>query len=104
MSNTEKRYTLNVRNFRVGSVRYTSNPHGEGFTLMVQMGKGAGYRFLDFPGYQMSIHAPWYRHLSISGRTFTFGRNYRNMTTRKRIPTHVSFRKGGGDKACPAWW
>lgn len=42
--------------------------------VCIQLGKGAGTRWIDQPGYQNSIHAPWYRRQSVRGRTLYIGR------------------------------
>lgn len=83
------------------------NPHGPGWKFEFRLGPGAGSRWIDFPGYSMNVAAPWYRKLTIVGRTLVVGRNMRtsNVNGRTKIPFYVT----GLSKKCnrgvyPGWW
>ena len=63
----------------------------------IQIGGAPGTRWIDFPGYSGSIHAPWYRHLSIGSREFAFGRNVKGTVQPEwRKPRFLAFGPGFG--------
>lgn len=82
------------------------NPYGKGWMLRVQIGPGAGYRWIDFPGYSMSKYAPWYRNLHISGRTLRLGRNVKGHrpTLWRRAWGFHWFTKQANQDLFPGWW
>jgi len=95
---------------KIMRIRFEHNPYGRGWFLRVQLGPGAGYRWVDLPGYSMSVNAPWYRHLSISGRTARVGWRCkaapkRNAYTRpKLLAGHLFTRNANRHRVYPGWW
>lgn len=52
---------------------FDRNPHGQGWWLAVRLGPGAGYRWVDLPGYSPDVKHRVRRRLTISGRTMVVG-------------------------------
>jgi hypothetical protein len=85
--------------------RFEKNPYGKGWVFKLKLGKGGGYRWLDFPGHSNSIHAPKWRRISITGRTLTIATNQKAIGWRgQKIAFKLSLRKNGNSTFCPAWW
>jgi hypothetical protein len=75
--------------------------------LTVQLGPGGGRRWIDFPGYSHNVAAPWWRHLSLTGRGLIVARNprvhFRSGTW--RYPAWAwKFTKAGNTNIYPRWW
>ena len=74
------------------------------FTL--KLGSGAGYRWIDFPGYKMSTEAKWWQKLSITGRTLAIGYNVKDNRTPRTKWTrfYATFTKNGNRNVYPGWY
>lgn len=78
--------------------------------LHVDIGPVAGYRWMDFGPYKMSVHARWFERLSISGRTLRLGRNVNvyphggsDGSQRRRWGGHW-FSRNANIMLYPGWW
>lgn len=88
---------------RLGRIRVERNPYGKGWVLTIQFGPGAGYRWVDFGPYRQSIHARWWEHLTICGRTARIGTNVKVNDKRRRFAFHLPT-KNANRRFYPWWW
>lgn len=84
-------------------VRVKRNAHGKGWVLYINVGPGAGYRWIDLPGHTNNIHDGWRcRWLTIPGYTLTVGTNQREYGARKVLRFVVKFSRRSV-QFCPNW-
>ena len=72
--------------------------------MRIDIGSGAGYRWIDFPGYQMNVNAPWYRSISISGYTARVGWYCKFENKAKQKLCWHCFTKNANIPMYPGWW
>jgi|SRR6186713_2543716 len=104
---THEYFNLKVSGFRVLRA-YRSAGFGGSWMVYVQLGTGAGYRWIDLPGHSNNVAHPWRGKLTILGRTWAFGRNVRDgrATGRRRVLpwfSTVGFSRNGNLNVYPQW-